>query len=224
MNDWKKELIVKLSKNPSLPLIAAMLVGGLIFGINKQPAEMGLFIVACSICLAFANIDKIAKFKGAGFEAEMRKAVEEAYATMENLKALGKPLIIATFDNLTLAGRWGGIDKPRKMLLKDGLDKTAESLGLFDDEVQAASDMFFRYHLRDHLFEINSILMKMPNKDSKVLEWLHSAQLDNLPTIDELRNTLSHLPNEELEGIEESILDYEYYLIHKRLRRSESLG
>ncbi len=34
-------------------------------------AEMGLAILAGAIGLAFANIDKISKFKGAGFEAEM---------------------------------------------------------------------------------------------------------------------------------------------------------
>ncbi|TYK65049.1 hypothetical protein [Colwellia echini] len=35
-------------------------------------AEMGLAIVAGAIGLAFANIDKMSKFKGAGFEAEMK--------------------------------------------------------------------------------------------------------------------------------------------------------
>jgi len=37
---------------------------------------MGLAIVAGSIALAFSYIDKIQKFKGAGFEAEMRQQVE----------------------------------------------------------------------------------------------------------------------------------------------------
>ncbi|MFL1467391.1 hypothetical protein [Marinobacter sp. HN1S83] len=38
-------------------------------------AEMGLAILAGSIGLAFTNIDKIARFKGAGFEAEMCEKV-----------------------------------------------------------------------------------------------------------------------------------------------------
>ncbi|MEL7797955.1 hypothetical protein [Idiomarina loihiensis] len=38
-------------------------------------AEMGMAILAGSVSLAFVNIDKIAKFKGAGFEAEMCQTV-----------------------------------------------------------------------------------------------------------------------------------------------------
>ena len=46
-----------------------------IFGFMNMVEEMGLAILAGSIGLAFANIDKISKFKGAGFEAEMCKTV-----------------------------------------------------------------------------------------------------------------------------------------------------
>ena len=37
-----------------------------------MPTEMGLAILAGSIGLGFSNIEKISRFKGAGFEAEMR--------------------------------------------------------------------------------------------------------------------------------------------------------
>lgn len=49
-----------------------LLIGSLYFGIMKQPAEMGFAILAGAIGLAFSNIDKIQRFKGAGFEAEMK--------------------------------------------------------------------------------------------------------------------------------------------------------
>jgi predicted transcriptional regulator len=41
------------------------------YGFMGLTGEMGLAILAGSIGLAFSNIDKISKFKGAGFEAEM---------------------------------------------------------------------------------------------------------------------------------------------------------
>lgn len=41
------------------------------FGAMNMPAEMGLSILAGALGLAFSNIDKISRFKGAGFEAEM---------------------------------------------------------------------------------------------------------------------------------------------------------
>jgi len=54
---------------------AFILGGSFYFGYVERPVEMGLAIVAGSIALAFSYIDKIQKFKGAGFEAEMRQQV-----------------------------------------------------------------------------------------------------------------------------------------------------
>ena len=58
--------------------------------------QMGLAIVAGAIAVAFINIDKFKSFKGAGFEAELQKVVEEAYATMETLRSMSKPIILTT--------------------------------------------------------------------------------------------------------------------------------
>lgn len=63
-------------------------------GFFGRPAEMGLSVLAGAIGLAFSNIDKISKFKGAGFEAEMREqqlaesVVAQQTDNTENLKAL----------------------------------------------------------------------------------------------------------------------------------------
>lgn len=59
---------------------AFILGGSFYFGCLGQPVEMGLAIVAGSIALAFSYIDKIQKFKGAGFEAEMRQQFETMVA------------------------------------------------------------------------------------------------------------------------------------------------
>jgi len=48
----------------------------LIFGFLNRPGEMGLAILAGSLGLAFLNIDKIKRFKGAGFEAEMQEKID----------------------------------------------------------------------------------------------------------------------------------------------------
>ena len=46
-----------------------------LLGLIGRPAEMGFSVAAGTIGLVFANIDKIRRFKGAGFEAEMREKV-----------------------------------------------------------------------------------------------------------------------------------------------------
>ena len=66
----KKETILKVIIK--LISFAFLLLGSFYFGYKGQTTEMGLCILSASLALAFANIDKIQKFKGAGFEAEMK--------------------------------------------------------------------------------------------------------------------------------------------------------
>jgi hypothetical protein len=57
------------------PLLSLLVIiaPGFYFGLVGKSAEMGLAIVAGAISAAFLNIDRIQRFKGAGFEAEMRE-------------------------------------------------------------------------------------------------------------------------------------------------------
>lgn len=59
---------------------AFILGGSAYFGYVGRPAEMTLAIVAGSIALAFSHIDRIQRFKGAGFEAEMWRKLEPIVA------------------------------------------------------------------------------------------------------------------------------------------------
>ena len=55
---------------------AILLVGTMVLAFLGKPAEMGLAIVAAAIALVFSDIDRFKRFKGAGFEAELREQVE----------------------------------------------------------------------------------------------------------------------------------------------------
>lgn len=60
-----------------------LLAGPITFGMLGKPTEMGLCILAAAIALAFSNIEKIKRFKGAGFEAEMLEKQVEAMIAKE---------------------------------------------------------------------------------------------------------------------------------------------
>ncbi|WP_051822357.1 hypothetical protein [Desulfonatronum thiodismutans] len=60
-----------------------LLAGSIAFGLLGKPTEMGLCILAAAIALAFSNIEKIKRFKGAGFEAEMLEKQVEAMIAKE---------------------------------------------------------------------------------------------------------------------------------------------
>lgn len=78
----------------SIASVATLFGVSAVLGFCGKPAEMGISVLAGAIGLAFSNIDKISKFKGAGFEAEMREqqlaesVVAQQTDNTENLKAL----------------------------------------------------------------------------------------------------------------------------------------
>ena len=53
-----------------------LLGGALLFGVLGRPAEMALAIAAGSLALAFSEIERFRRVKGAGFEAELWDQIE----------------------------------------------------------------------------------------------------------------------------------------------------
>jgi hypothetical protein len=56
-------------------LIIALVILPVLVGIFRTPKEACIAVVAIFLALCFANLDKFVRFKGAGFEAELRTAV-----------------------------------------------------------------------------------------------------------------------------------------------------
>lgn len=74
----KKDAIPNMLLN--LASGAVLLIVTSVLAFLGKPTEMGLAILAGAIGLAFANIDRIRKFKGAGFEAETWEKAEAVIA------------------------------------------------------------------------------------------------------------------------------------------------
>jgi len=83
---------IDLKKIIQLASYLVLLGASLLLGLLGKPTEMGLAIAAGSIGLAFANIDKIRRFKGAGFEAEMKEQQMEAVVEKETEPAVDERL------------------------------------------------------------------------------------------------------------------------------------
>ena len=132
-----------------------LFVFSLIFGFLGKPAEMGLSIIAGSLGLAFLNIDKIKRFKGGGFEAEMQEKIEaiieketepeqidnnsnlgirvEAFGTNDNAKKIIKALLNPKYTWRYLGGiaKESGLSKNEALkilnwLLENNLGKFTE--------------------------------------------------------------------------------------------------
>ncbi|EHA1080856.1 hypothetical protein I8Y06_001678 [Photobacterium damselae] len=111
---------------------ALLVVSVFLFGLNAQSVEMGIAVAASGIFLAFANLDKFTRFKGAGFEAELKSVVQEANASIEQLKSVATPLAISSLQAMTKGNRWS--DGTR--ITREENDSFSINHDLFDDLCQ----------------------------------------------------------------------------------------
>jgi hypothetical protein len=111
-------------------------------GVMGKPTEMGLIIAACSISIAFLNLDRIQKFKGAGFEAEMRQAVEEAHATVEQLRILAATSTESTLTTLMSGSFFDGTTLDHRLSMHDKLVECLQHLGVSQKQISEARHMW----------------------------------------------------------------------------------
>src|SRR5688572_24537628 len=98
------EISARMNDEMNQKLLIALVIIPVLFGIFKGWKEMGAATAAVGLALAFANLDKIKSFKGAGFEAEMKEAVTKAYAAIDQLKDLGLSVSAPIVDELAVSG------------------------------------------------------------------------------------------------------------------------
>ncbi len=151
------ELTQKSAKECSLNIVGCLLlvVSVFLFGLKGMAAEMGIAVAASAVFLAFANLDKFSKFKGAGFEAELREVVTEANATIDHLKQVTTPLLITSIDLMTKDGRWSdgdGINKKHDLF--DKLINLESEIGVKDSELDLAKQRYIRIHAWDMISEL----------------------------------------------------------------------
>lgn len=108
----------------------------LFFGFRDQAGIMSIVLIASVICVALINIDSFKSFKvGKVFEATMREAketIEEANATIDQLKAVTAPLLKANLSFLLYEGVFDGMPADEQASTFLELLKIKESLGIHD--------------------------------------------------------------------------------------------
>ncbi|MBI1424431.1 MAG: hypothetical protein GC149_13385 [Gammaproteobacteria bacterium] len=204
------------------------LVGGsFYFGYEGKTIEMGLAIVAGALGIALSNIDKFESIKGAGFEAKMRKAIEEAYATTESLKKIATVLGRTISDVLAVEDRYAGIGQLGKFDSKKQIDEILLELGVNQTELSRIGTVFDAYIRYDHVERVIELISKDPNIDDSVKIKVSSlarfskhpyAELPYAADLQEIQLFIKEhgiTSNEVLDAIK----DYEYFMTNYKLRR-----
>jgi len=200
------------------------------FGALDKPTEMGIAVAAGAIATCFLFLDEIEFFKGAGFEArtkkEVEKVVDEATATIDNLRNITTPLLTATINSLAFANRWGGMDPHSKHKLKTELEKVGTSLNINSPELQEAFNSFNLLHTLDHLKVLSEATNKTFGNSHQVAKSLSICVNDwrhKLPDKTTLIAIFEPISSQLLQEHKDLIDDYLYYIEHHQLRRIETL-
>ncbi|MFJ7680353.1 hypothetical protein ACIQXQ_20200 [Peribacillus sp. NPDC097198] len=200
-------------------VVILIMAPALYFGYEGKDLVMGLSIVAGALTAAFLNLDKFERFSGAGFGAEMRKvekAVEDAYATIDNLKDIAKPLFNIVISTLTYEGRIGGMEIKEKDKYKENILALSKDLDIYDEKFQQKIDTFNILHIWDAYDEF----LKMQFKETQnsdlynKLYALSDRKTTDFPSEDQLQHLLN---GEEIsEKANELLHDYLFYQKHKK--------
>lgn len=202
-------------------LIGALVIIPTFFGASKMAAEMGLSIGAISLALFFANLGKFSKFKGAGFEAEMRNAVRETYAALEELKELALSLSAPIVNELAVSGRMlQYIPLKYKLERVEKIAKTLENLGAKKSEIEeACSTIYSRVH-DDHVKAILRSLKTANTDKQDVLKGIEEGDVSAW-NVEKIRDFIENNNMVCGDEVKESIKDFEYFSQHKKLRRDD---
>lgn len=198
-------------------ILSLLLILGpsLYFGYLGKPTEMGLSIVGGAVASAFLNLEKFDRFKGAGFEAEMRRVASEASATLENLKDVAKPLCRSALAQLINEGRIGGMDLTEKTNYKNEIVSLAKGLNIYDEGIESQIHKFDRYHIWD-LYQ--NIEREIPYDETSIKNEIRNKvdrSLEDYPARDGLLDLfVEH--GIKVEGkLKEAIENYTYFLEHR---------
>ena len=208
MNDWTQKLIVALVMVPTLLVI---------FGTPKGP----VLVVAGSICvaLAFANLDKIESFSSIFFQAKLRTAVEKAYAAIEQLKELGLSLSHPIVDEMAVSGRMlQYIPLKHKLERVEKIEDNLRKLGASKEEIEVACSTIYERVGSDHIRNVlRSLLNSNPEKKG-LFEGLDGGKMDSIRDFEKF---IKDNDLKRTKETDEAILNLQYFLKNKKLRRED---
>lgn len=199
-----------------------VLVFSIVFGLMHRPAEMGLATATGLLLFAVLHLDKFESFKGAGFEAKMRRAEEaanEAYATIDKLRDLAVSLADPSVVSITMQGRMlQYIPIVGKFEQISEIENALRRLGIDDQTIRSATAFFYDAIERDHH---RRILYAMANEADEPLRAQARQHAESLPENFDAARFVADSGWVPGAVTAEAIDDLRHFLSTRTLRRAE---
>jgi hypothetical protein len=205
----------------------AAVVAALTAGYFGMPDVMYVSTFLATVLLLAANSDRIAKIKASatGFEAETRAIINEARATIEELRAIAKIAVRANLSLVMRGNRWGGFSQDEKEEVRRLSLAALTQIGVPAPEQE---EMFLEWHSvvrYDHVYFLlgrHTVPKQVIGNVELHTEWgaLRNVSFDRVPTadtVDAFLRKAGMLDDERKELLE----DYRFYEANRRHRRPE---
>lgn len=206
--------------------IIAVITIATLMGFNGMRVEMGIIIGLGIAIWFFLTIEKFDYFKGAGIEAKLNKAVNDANATIEELRELAVSLAEPTLTLITMENRMlEYIPLGSKIQMKEEIVNSLKKLNVADSKIQETTKFMDNTIINDHLQKIkyffeNKKIDKQIQKDYEEKFLVY----ESLTKHDILHKKLTEFLKERNlmdETISSYLEDLKYFIEHKKLRRPE---
>ncbi len=188
-------------------------------GFRGKKTGTWLIVVAGATVLTFTNIDKIQWFKIAGFEAEMKKVVHEANATIEQLRNIATTSARATITSLMADNFIDGMTLKNQLELHDQLISNLEKIGASKQQIEEADEMWKR---GVGVIYYRGIRAKLDRPAAQEFQGLLKFDKWKAPSSGETEKFIESkgLMNQELKDL---IDEYKYFESTGTIRRKELL-
>lgn len=206
-----------------LSSVILIMVPVLIFGYFGKTAEMGIVLLAGFVCAVFINLDKFSSFKAGKMEATLRDVINEANATIDQLKSLTEPLMQYNLAHIARGNTLMGVaasDKEKLYLkLKDNINnfdlQSEYTVELLEEvESQLIETSLFEVELAVEQVakeQVEDMWWEMTSPFRQVISIYHNEINGNIG-VSTLRKVFDDCPYLYSEGVEKCLKEYERFL------------
>ncbi|KZX59200.1 hypothetical protein A3709_16795 [Halioglobus sp. HI00S01] len=205
-------------------LIAALIIIPVLVGILTSVKLASVVMICISLALFFSNIGQFKYFKAGMFEAEVREAVNEAYAAIDELKELGLALSEPIVDQMQIDRMpLQYIDVSHKLEHTKKISDTLYRLGASDEEVNEATSLLISNVQGHHVLKVQgSLKRENPEKENLFVDFERwdRSEWGTAKVHSFIAEHTLHTGTET----DQLILDLTYFEENKTLRRPDTWG
>lgn len=162
------------------------MVPATIFGILDKPLVMTAMLFASFVSVVFINLDKFESFRAGEIEAQMRKVeevIEEAHATIDQLKEMTTPLLDYSLANIVSDNRMTGVAAYDKKLFYEKALENISNFNIKQEHTSRLLDAVKRQVALTYLLELENqseIVSGGWSENEPVREFFNKFDLEGL--------------------------------------------